>query len=76
VLRRPREEPNARPADAWRHDGELLFGFVLRGEATLQRADGEVRQLGESDAVALPPGVAHAWTRCDGLELLAVALRR
>jgi quercetin dioxygenase-like cupin family protein len=72
VLRRRREEP-APPPEAWRHDGELLFVFVLRGEATLERADGEERRLGEGDAVAIPPGVAHTWVHCEGVELLEVA---
>jgi quercetin dioxygenase-like cupin family protein len=74
VLRR--RQPAGPPAEAWRHDGELLFVLVLRGEATLQRAGGEARRLGEGEGVALPPGAAHTWTRCDEVELLEVALRR
>ncbi len=40
------------------HDGELLFGFVRRGEATL-RVGGEHR-LREADAFVVPPGEPFA----------------
>ena len=37
------------------HRGELLFGFVLDGEATLRRA-GAIHRLARADAFVIPPG--------------------
>lgn len=60
---------------AWRHDGELLFQFVLRGRATLE-CEGREERLAEGDACAVPAGVEHAWADCDdGVELLEIVLR-
>jgi quercetin dioxygenase-like cupin family protein len=39
------------------HDGELVFGFVLKGSARLEYVDGFA--LGEGDAFVIPPG--HPW---------------
>jgi quercetin dioxygenase-like cupin family protein len=44
------------------HNGELAFGFVLRGSAELER--GERLALGPTDAFVIPPG--QAW-RLSGL---------
>lgn len=54
-----------------RHDGELLFRFVLAGALTL---DGEHR-LTADDAFVIPPGRDVAWTDASAdLALLEVAL--
>jgi len=52
------------------HDGELRFGFVLRGEATL---DG--RPLAAGDAFALPGGMSARLADARELELLDVIVR-
>lgn len=63
------------PATARRHDGELLFVFVLGGAATL-RCDGQAEErLSEDDCCVVPAGLQHAWTDVSAdLELLRVAL--
>jgi mannose-6-phosphate isomerase-like protein (cupin superfamily) len=68
--------PHGAPAaTAQRHDGELLFVFVLSGAATL-RCDGHGEErLGEDDCCVVPAGLEHAWTDASAdLELLRVAL--
>lgn len=60
---------------ASRHDGELLFLFVLEGAVTLGRQDGRPEPLREGDAVVVPAGVTH-WLGdvSADLELLEVTL--
>jgi len=61
---------------AWRHDGELLFVFVLSGGATLRCQGSADERLTEGDACVVPAGVEHAWTECEpGVELLEVGAR-
>jgi quercetin dioxygenase-like cupin family protein len=56
---------------AYRHDADLLFHFVLRGELTL---DGEHR-LAAASAFVVPAGRPFAWSEASPeLELLEVAL--
>jgi quercetin dioxygenase-like cupin family protein len=60
---------------AWKHDGEMLFQFVLRGGGTL-RCEGRDERLTADDACVVPAGVEHAWVDCDeGVELLEIVLR-
>jgi quercetin dioxygenase-like cupin family protein len=65
----------SQPAPARRHDGELLFVFVLSGAATL-RCDGRAEErLSEDDCCVVPAGLQHAWADASAdLELLRVAL--
>jgi len=54
-----------------RHDGELVFHFVLRGELTLD----DEHRLGAADAFVVPRGRPFAWSDASrDLELLQVAL--
>ena len=56
-------------------DGELLFGFILRGAVTLRCANRADELLGESDAFVVPRGMEHALTEATrDLELLEVAI--
>jgi quercetin dioxygenase-like cupin family protein len=57
------------------HDAELLFWFVLDGEASLRIGAERAEQLAQGDAVAVPAGQRHALTAwAEGLELLEVSL--
>jgi glyoxylate utilization-related uncharacterized protein len=60
-------------SDAGRHDGALLFLFVVGGRGTL-RAAGE-HALDEADCVTIPPGLAYEVTG-DDVRLLRVAVAR
>jgi len=67
----------ARPgqARARSHDAQILFAYVLRGEATLRREDGPGERIGEGDAFVIPPDLPYAVEDCaKGLELLQVTL--
>jgi quercetin dioxygenase-like cupin family protein len=73
VLRRRGPE---RP-EAWRHEGELLFAFVLRGGATLACEGRAEERLTEGDACVVPSGQEHTWAECDaGVELLEVVVAK
>jgi mannose-6-phosphate isomerase-like protein (cupin superfamily) len=55
------------------HRGELLFAFVLKGEATLHPEGHASERLGEKDAFVVPPGVPYRLAGLrNGLELLVV----
>lgn len=57
------------------HDGDILFGFVMRGGLTLEGEGREPFALTEGDAFVIPPGLATRWTApSDDLEVLEVAL--
>jgi quercetin dioxygenase-like cupin family protein len=65
----------ARGPLAGRHDGELLFLFVLHGKALLDPAGSVPKPLAEGDAVVIPAGQTYHVTDAGGdLELLSVAL--
>jgi quercetin dioxygenase-like cupin family protein len=71
---RPRGQDGRAP---WRHEGELLFFFVLRGGTTLRREGRADESLVEGDPRAVPARVDHAWTEwSDDVELLEVTLPR
>lgn len=56
---------------AYRHDAELWFHIVLRGELTLD----DQHRLGATDAFAIPAGRPFAWSNASpDLELLEIAL--
>jgi quercetin dioxygenase-like cupin family protein len=59
--------------DLLTHDGELLFWYVVGGQATLL-LDGEHQRLAPGAAVAVPPGAAHRLVEADELELLEITL--
>ena len=58
-----------------RHEGELLFMFVLAGALTL-RCDGQrAQQLTCGDSFVIPPGLWHELDQCsEDLELLELCL--
>ena len=56
------------------HDGELLFRFVLEGDAVLRYGQ-EAIAIARADTFVIPPGKSHALERCsDDLALLDVRL--
>jgi len=57
-----------------RHDGELLFLYVLRGSLGLQSPQHGSHTLGQDDSCVIPAGSAFALHAGDGLELLEVCL--
>ena len=58
-----------------RHDGDLLFAFVLGGSCTLECAGGASEPLVEGDAFCIPAGLAHALTGCsEQFEMLEASL--
>lgn len=71
-----------RPSESWEaaslslaHEDELLFLFVLDGEATLLRAHEPDQALVAGDAVTIPPGLA-TWLRpSPTLQLLRARVR-
>jgi quercetin dioxygenase-like cupin family protein len=68
--------PGATPAIAMPpHDGELVFGFVLEGSASLRR--GGDHKLGPADSFVIPPGEAWDLSEASGdLRLLHVMTAR
>lgn len=68
---RVRDPDSVARGPAYRHDADLLFHFVLRGQLTL---DGTHR-LGATAAFAIPAGQPFLWREASpDLELLQVAL--
>ncbi|MGO9712967.1 MAG: cupin domain-containing protein [Polyangiaceae bacterium] len=58
-----------------RHEGELVFQFVLAGAVTLRNGDSSDERLGAGDAVAVPAGMPCALVEpSTDLELLEVTL--
>jgi quercetin dioxygenase-like cupin family protein len=69
----------ARPAGSaapWtRHDGDILFTFVMRGSMTLEGEGKEPCRLSPGDAFVIPPGMATRYADASAdLELLEVSL--
>ena len=69
----------ARPAGSaapWtRHEGDILFTFVMSGEMTLEGECKEPFRLSPGDAFVIPPGLATRYgAATDDLELLEVSL--
>ena len=57
------------------HEGELLFWFILKGEADLRLEGQPDHELAAGDACALPPGLRHGLFNCSAdLEWLEVTL--
>lgn len=62
------------PAPA-RHDSDILFGFVMAGEMTLEGEGKEPYRLGRGDAFVIPPGMVTRWADPSAdFELLEVSL--
>ncbi len=58
-----------------KHDGDILFTFVLSGEMTLEGEGKDPYRLSPGDAFVIPPGMATRYSdTTDDLELLEVSL--
>lgn len=57
-----------------RHDGELLFLFVLRGSMTLLNSEHGTQALAQNDSCVIPAGSDFQLRAGDDLELLEVCL--
>ncbi len=58
-----------------RHEGDILFTFVLSGEMTLEGEGKEPHRLSPGDAFVIPPGLATRYSATTpDLELLEVSL--
>jgi quercetin dioxygenase-like cupin family protein len=70
VVRRGQGDP------VWaRHDGDILFGFVMAGELTLEGEGKDPFRLTRGDAWVIPPGMATRWADPSGdVEILEVSL--
>jgi quercetin dioxygenase-like cupin family protein len=68
--------PLAGQASPWtRHDGDILFNFVMSGEMTLEGEDKDPYRLAAGDAFVVPPGMATRYVDPTGdLQLLEVSL--
>ncbi len=57
------------------HEGDILFGFVMEGAATLEGRGQSPAELSPGDAFVIPPGMASRLSRIsDDFEMLEVAL--
>ena len=63
-------------APQWsKHQGDILFTFVMSGNMTLEGEGKDPYRLSPGDAFVIPPGMATRYlTPSDDLELLEVAL--
>ena len=67
--------PAGRAAPWTRHQGDILFTFVMSGEMTLEGEGKEPFRLSPGDAFVIPPGLATRYSATtDDLELLEVSL--
>ena len=58
-----------------RHEGDILFSFVMQGEMVLEGEGKEPYRLSPGDAFVIPPGMATRYAEAsDALELLEVTL--
>lgn len=58
-----------------RHDADILFGFVMGGEMTLEGEGKQPYRLEPGDAFVVPPGMATRWSDpTEDFELLEVSL--
>lgn len=63
-------------APAWaRHDADILFGFVMAGDVTLEGEGKDPFRLTKGDAWVIPPGMATRWADPSAdVEILEVSL--
>ena len=63
------------PAEWSRHEGDILFSYVMQGSLLLEGAGKAPSQLTAGDAFVIPPGMATRYADAsEDLELLEVAL--
>lgn len=67
--------PDGATAPWTRHEGDILFTFVMSGEMTLEGEGKDPFRLSPGDAFVIPPGLATRYSEAtDDLELLEVSL--
>lgn len=67
--------PRGGPAPWTKHQGDILFSFVMTGAMTLEGEGKAPFRLAPGDAFVIPPGMATRYADCtDDLELLEVSL--
>ena len=67
--------PTGTPSPWTRHNGDILFNFVMSGEMTLEGEGKEPYRLARGDAFVIPPGMATRYADATpDLELLEVSL--
>lgn len=67
--------PSGQPAQWAKHQGDILFTFVMSGTMTLEGEDKDPYRLSPGDAFVIPPGMATRYgDPSPDLELLEVAL--
>lgn len=67
--------PGDASADWTRHNGDILFNFVMDGRMTLEGEDRDPHALQAGDAFVIPPGMAVRYADpSDDLQLLEVSL--
>jgi quercetin dioxygenase-like cupin family protein len=68
-------KPNGKPAPWVKHDGDILFTFVMKGAMTLEGEGKDPYRLAAGDAFVIPPHLLTRYTKpTDDLELLEVSL--
>lgn len=74
MVARPQSGPTG-PAKWTRHQGDILFTFVMSGEMTLEGEGKDPYRLSPGDAFVIPPGMATRYADATpDLELLEVSL--
>jgi quercetin dioxygenase-like cupin family protein len=68
-------KPNGKTAPWVKHDGDILFTFVMKGGMTLEGEGKEPYRLAAGDAFVIPPHLGTRYSKpTDDLELLEVSL--
>ena len=67
--------PNGKPSTWVKHQGDILFNFVMKGSMVLEGEGKEPFNLSSGDAFVIPPDMATRYSKpSDDLELLEVSL--
>ena len=67
--------PNRKPSTWVKHQGDIVFNFVMKGTMVLEGEGKEPFKLSSGDAFVVPPDMATRYTKpSDDLELLEVSL--
>ena len=67
--------PNRKPSTWVKHQGDIIFNFVMKGTMVLEGEGKEPFKLSSGDAFVVPPDMATRYTKpSDDLELLEVSL--
>ena len=75
MVARPATDQSFGPAPWTKHDGDILFTFVMSGAMTLEGEGKDPFRLSPGDAFVIPPGMATRYSdTTPDLELLEVSL--